>query len=38
VPISYHGRTYEEGKKIRAHHAISVIWTMLRERFMRLAA
>lgn len=25
VPISYHGRTYEEGKKIRAHHVISVL-------------
>ena len=24
VPISYYGRTYEEGKKIRAHHIISV--------------
>ena len=34
VPISYHGRTYGEGKKIRAHHVISVIWTMFRERFM----
>jgi len=38
VPISYHGRTYEEGKKIRAHHAISVIWTMVRERLTRLVA
>ena len=38
VPISYHGRTYEEGKKIRAHHAIAVIWTMVRERFARLVA
>ena len=32
VPISYHGRTYEEGKKIRAHHAVAVIWTILRKR------
>lgn len=31
VPISYHGRTYEEGKKIRAHHAIAVIWTIIRK-------
>jgi glycosyltransferase involved in cell wall biosynthesis len=38
VPISYHGRTYEEGKKIRAHHAIPVIWTMVRERLARLFA
>ncbi|MEX2451866.1 MAG: glycosyltransferase family 2 protein [Rhodospirillales bacterium] len=33
VPISYHGRSYEEGKKIRAVHVFSVIWTMLRQRF-----
>ena len=32
VPISYHGRTYEDGKKIRAHHTISVIWTMIKMR------
>jgi glycosyltransferase involved in cell wall biosynthesis len=38
VPISYHGRTYEEGKKIRAHHAIPVILTMVRERLVRLFA
>ena len=35
VPISYQGRTYEEGKKIRAHHAISVIWTIIRMRLFR---
>jgi glycosyltransferase involved in cell wall biosynthesis len=29
VPISYHGRTYDQGKKIRAHHIISVLWTIL---------
>jgi len=33
VPVSYRGRTYEEGKKIRAHHAIAVIWTIVRMRF-----
>ena len=33
VPISYHGRTYEDGKKIRAHHTIAVIWTMIKMRF-----
>ena len=38
VPISYHGRSYEEGKKIRAHHAIPVIWTIMRERAARLFA
>jgi len=33
VPIAYHGRTYEEGKKIRAYHALIVMWTILRARF-----
>jgi glycosyltransferase involved in cell wall biosynthesis len=30
VPISYHGRTYEEGKKIGAKDAISAMWVILR--------
>jgi glycosyltransferase involved in cell wall biosynthesis len=38
VPISYHGRSYEEGKKIRAHHAIAVILTIVRERLKRFFA
>src|SRR5882724_5996973 len=29
VPICYFGRTYEEGKKIRAHHIIAVIRTII---------
>jgi hypothetical protein len=33
VPIAYHGRTYDQGKKIRAHHALSVLWTIARARF-----
>jgi glycosyltransferase involved in cell wall biosynthesis len=33
VPIAYHGRTYDQGKKIRAHHAFSVMWTIIRTRF-----
>lgn len=33
VPISYHGRSYGEGKKIRAHHVIPVIWMIIRQRF-----
>lgn len=33
VPIAYHGRTYDQGKKIRAHHAIGVIWTIISMRF-----
>ncbi len=32
VPISYHGRTIEEGKKIRAHHVIAVIWMIIKKR------
>ena len=35
VPISYHGRSFEEGKKIRPYHIISVFWTMLICRFFR---
>lgn len=33
VPISYHGRTFEEGKKIRPHHVISVFRTIFVRRF-----
>ena len=33
VPISYHGRTYAEGKKIKPIHALAVMWTIIRERF-----
>jgi glycosyltransferase involved in cell wall biosynthesis len=34
VPISYHGRSYAEGKKIKAHHVIAVLWTIVRRRFL----
>ena len=37
VPVSYHGRTYEEGKKIRGRHALSVLWTIVRSRFRQAA-
>lgn len=30
VPISYNGRTYEEGKKIRKSDGLKAIWTLLR--------
>ena len=30
VPISYYGRTYEEGKKIGALDAVSALWVILR--------
>lgn len=34
VPISYHGRTYEEGKKIGVKDGFSALWVMLRSRFI----
>ena len=34
VPISYYGRSYSEGKKIRWHHGITAIWTLLKYRFI----
>ncbi|OFX08851.1 MAG: glycosyltransferase [Alphaproteobacteria bacterium RIFOXYD12_FULL_60_8] len=33
VPISYHGRSYEEGKKIRWHHVFPVLWMIFKKRF-----
>lgn len=30
VPISYYGRTYEEGKKIGAKDAVAALWVILR--------
>ncbi|HWF09758.1 MAG TPA: bifunctional glycosyltransferase/class I SAM-dependent methyltransferase [Bryobacteraceae bacterium] len=33
TPISYHGRTYEEGKKIGLRDAFHVMWFILRARF-----
>ena len=35
VPVSYHGRSYDEGKKIRAQHGIGVIWTIIKNRVTR---
>lgn len=32
VPISYFGRTYDEGKKIRAHHIFPVIYEIVASR------
>ncbi len=34
VPISYSGRTVEEGKKIKAWHAIVVLWMIFRQKFV----
>jgi 2-polyprenyl-3-methyl-5-hydroxy-6-metoxy-1,4-benzoquinol methylase len=33
TPISYHGRTYEEGKKIGLKDAIEALWVILASRF-----
>ena len=33
VPISYNGRTYEEGKKIKFYHIFSVILRIVLEKF-----
>ncbi len=35
VPISYYGRTYDEGKKIRAYHLFPVVSTILTKRLFR---
>mgnify|MGYP001494401538 CR=1 FL=1 len=35
VPISYHGRTYKEGKKIKAYHIVSVLWMIMKMRIYR---
>lgn len=32
VPISYRGRSYDEGKKIRAHHVVAVLGMIVRAR------
>src|SRR3989338_2883610 len=32
VPVSYNGRSYEEGKKLRWHHALPVLLTIIRAR------
>lgn len=34
VPISYKGRSVEEGKKIRWYDGIEAVWTLLKYRFM----
>ena len=33
VPISYSGRTYEEGKKIGVWDGVEALWTILKYRF-----
>ena len=33
VPISYYGRSYAEGKKIKWHHTGRVVWNLIKYRF-----
>ena len=35
VPISYYGRTYEEGKKIRPYHIFKILYIIVIKRFLR---
>lgn len=35
VPISYHGRSYDEGKKIKAYHAFAVLAMIVRHALFR---
>tara|TARA_B100000427_G_scaffold176332_1_gene146716 strand:- start:3 stop:692 length:690 start_codon:yes stop_codon:yes gene_type:complete len=32
VPISYSGRSFEDGKKIKARHTLSVVWMIIKKR------
>ncbi len=34
IPISYKGRSYDEGKKIRAKDGLIAVWTLLKYRFV----
>lgn len=34
IPISYYGRSYKEGKKIRWYHGVSAIWALIKYRFV----
>lgn len=34
VPISYYGRSYKEGKKIKFYHAFGIIWALLKYKFL----
>ena len=34
MPISYYGRSYKEGKKIKFYHAFGIIWALLKYKFV----
>lgn len=38
VPIQYHPRTYEQGKKITWRHGLVMLWTIAKWRFLSLPA
>jgi dolichol-phosphate mannosyltransferase len=38
VPISYHPRTIDQGKKIRARDGVYALWTLVKYRFVATAA
>lgn len=35
VPVSYHGRGYSEGKKLKWYHGFQALWALLKYRFSR---
>ncbi|MDD5681029.1 MAG: glycosyltransferase family 2 protein [Candidatus Omnitrophica bacterium] len=34
VPISYYGRSYDEGKKIRLYHGLEAMWAIIKFKFV----
>ena len=34
IPVSYYGRGYSEGKKIKWWHAVSAVWALIKYRFV----
>ena len=35
IPINYHGRSYQEGKKIVASDGLKAIWTLIKYRYFK---
>jgi dolichol-phosphate mannosyltransferase len=38
VPIRYHPRTYSQGKKITWRHGVTILWTIIKWRFLPIQA
>ena len=34
IPINYHGRSYDQGKKIVASDGLKAVWTLIKYRFL----